>query len=74
MLMHLRRRLPESIAYSTKATSVLSNAGRVGFSNLGNTCYMNAALQVLVNCEPLVAYILDCSAFLYGMVPHETFN
>lgn len=27
----------------------------VGLSNLGNTCYLNAALQLLLACEPFMA-------------------
>jgi ubiquitin C-terminal hydrolase len=31
----------------------------MGLYNLGNTCYMNAALQCLVHCRPFVAYFND---------------
>jgi ubiquitin carboxyl-terminal hydrolase 20/33 len=34
--------------------------GLVGLSNLGNTCYMNAALQCLSNTPALTQHLLDC--------------
>ncbi|KAI8821395.1 uncharacterized protein EV422DRAFT_40737 [Fimicolochytrium jonesii] len=33
--------------------------GRVGLKNLGNTCYMNAALQCLLSAELLMGYVLS---------------
>ncbi|XP_049879837.1 ubiquitin carboxyl-terminal hydrolase 20 [Pectinophora gossypiella] len=36
--------------------------GLVGLQNMGNTCYMNAALQALSNTAPLTSYFLECGA------------
>ena len=33
--------------------------GKVGFRNLGNTCYMNAGLQCITHCEALSTYFLS---------------
>ncbi|KAJ0171492.1 hypothetical protein K1T71_013042 [Dendrolimus kikuchii] len=36
--------------------------GLVGLQNMGNTCYMNAALQALSNTTPLTSYFMECAA------------
>ncbi|XP_073962986.1 ubiquitin specific protease 20/33 isoform X2 [Choristoneura fumiferana] len=35
--------------------------GLVGLQNMGNTCYMNAALQALSNTAPFTSYFLECA-------------
>jgi ubiquitin carboxyl-terminal hydrolase 20/33 len=35
---------------------------------LGNTCYLNAALQALLNCPELTQYFNACKGFVIGAV------
>ncbi|CAG9326599.1 unnamed protein product [Blepharisma stoltei] len=52
----------ESIPNLLNAKNLVSNKsdiGCCGLENLGNSCYLNAALQCLFNCQPLVDYFLS---------------
>lgn len=42
----------------------LKPRGLTGLQNIGNSCYMNAAIQALSNCPPLTQFFLDCAAFV----------
>ncbi|XP_060807101.1 ubiquitin carboxyl-terminal hydrolase 20 [Amyelois transitella] len=50
---------PDDMDYDDEARH---RAGLVGLQNMGNTCYMNAALQALSNTAPLTSYFLECGA------------
>ncbi|XP_008577105.1 PREDICTED: ubiquitin carboxyl-terminal hydrolase 20 [Galeopterus variegatus] len=42
----------------------LKPRGLTGMKNVGNSCYMNAALQALSNCPPLTQFFLECGGLV----------
>ncbi|KAJ8963471.1 hypothetical protein NQ318_018954 [Aromia moschata] len=57
----LRTNTPERATARSSASTTSKPYGLVGLQNIGNTCYMNAALQALSNTEPLTKFFLDCA-------------
>lgn len=64
---HHLRAVPIAVAEEEGSESEedeLKPRGLTGMKNIGNSCYMNAALQALSNCPPLTQFFLDCSGLV----------
>uniref|UniRef100_A0A8C2ZM19 Ubiquitin carboxyl-terminal hydrolase n=1 Tax=Cyclopterus lumpus TaxID=8103 RepID=A0A8C2ZM19_CYCLU len=66
-LAHPLKGVPIAVAEEEGSESEedeLKPRGLTGMKNIGNSCYMNAALQALSNCPPLTQFFLDCSGLV----------
>lgn len=64
---HPLKAVPIAVADEDESESEedeLKPRGLTGMKNIGNSCYMNAALQALSNCPPLTQFFLDCSGLV----------
>ncbi|XP_039618472.1 ubiquitin carboxyl-terminal hydrolase 20 [Polypterus senegalus] len=66
-LNHPLRAVPIAVADDGESESEedhLKPRGLTGMKNIGNSCYMNAALQALSNCPPLTQFFLECGGLV----------
>uniref|UniRef100_A0AAQ4PWF5 Ubiquitin carboxyl-terminal hydrolase n=1 Tax=Gasterosteus aculeatus aculeatus TaxID=481459 RepID=A0AAQ4PWF5_GASAC len=61
---HHLKAVPIAVAEEEAWLRFLLFEGLTGMKNIGNSCYMNAALQALSNCPPLTQFFLDCSGLV----------